>query len=319
MKKLAIAEKPSLARSIVSALSSLGERFSKEDLGNDKNAYYESNNYIVTSVFGHILELKYFEEYAENKNKNMWQADELPYFPREYEYKVKDDAKDRFCTIKNLLQRSDIDEVIHCGDPDREGQVLVDIVLQRICCEKIVTRPMLKTLTDEAIIDAFNKRKTNDEFINWRNEGLLRSYIDYDYGFNLSRYATLKTKAKPALNVGRVIGAIVTEVYDREMSIKNFVPVDFLRITAEKDGLKLVSKQKFKVTDKANAESYAELLNSQSIIVSSVKKRQVEKNSPKLFSQTALQAVMNKRYGKYPDETLKLSQSLYEKGVTSYY
>lgn len=318
MKKLAIAEKPSLARSIVSALSYVGECFSQKDHGDEKKAYYESENFVVTSVFGHILELKLFEDYPENKGKDMWQVNSLPFFPTHYEYKVKEDAEDRYITIRDLLERDDIDEVIHCGDPDREGQALVDIVLQRLCCNKKVTRPLLKTLTDEAIVKAFKNRESNDEFVNWRKEGLLRSYIDYDYGFNLSRYATQKTRANPALNVGRVIGAIVTEVYDREMAIRNFTPVDFYKAAFESDALKLISKKKFSMEEKDEAEDYVSSLNNQTVLVSSVKKKRVEKVAPKLFSQTALQAVMNKRYGKHPDETLKLSQSLYEKGITSY-
>lgn len=311
MKKLVIAEKPSLARAIMKSLSSTGEKF----ISKKNNEYNESANFVVTSVFGHILELGDFEIYPENKGKDMWDEKNLPFFPRKYKYVVKKDTKDRYNTIKRLLTRTDVDEVVHCGDPDREGQVLVDIVLKSLGCKKPVTRPFLKTLTEDAILQAFKERKPNEEYRNWLNEGLARSYVDFDYGINLSRYTNSKTNAYPALNVGRVIGAIVTEIYEREKDIANFKPKIFFKVVSTKSGIKLISKKNFDT--KKEADEYAKKAGNLAT-VKSIESKNTVKQPPKLFSLTSLQAVCNERFGYSETETLKLAQSLYEKQLTSY-
>ena len=315
MRKLVIAEKPSLARKIVEALTNAGEKFKRIDGGE----YFLSENYAVTSQFGHMLELKDINDYAGNEGRDMWKSSNLPFFPSRYEYVVKESVERRYETIKNLLAKTDeFDEVLHCGDPDREGQILVDLVLISLECKLPVTRPILKTLTDEAIIKAFNERKPNLDYRNWRNEGLLRMYIDNDYGKNLSRYATAKTSANPALNVGRVKGAIANELYERELAIENFVPEIYYKVESSVDGMKLTSRKEFDKDHKEDAEKYAKLLNEAETKVKSVTRKKTEKKRPKLFSQTDLQSRMNKLYNMPPDRTLELSQSLYEKGLLSY-
>lgn len=133
-KKLIIAEKPSLMRTIIHALESMGERFSESE---DKE-YYESPSYVATAQFGHLLELKMSEEY-EGREGLSWNLAYLPFFPQRYEYNIRSDAKKRYSTIGKLLKRGDIDVVIHCGDPDREGQILVDLVLRKLGNKKPVS------------------------------------------------------------------------------------------------------------------------------------------------------------------------------------
>lgn len=312
--KLVIAEKPSLARSIMQALETTGEVFSKEEAGE----YFKSKTYYVTSQFGHLFGLKMPNEYKENEGKSQWDISFLPFFPEKYEYKLMKDCGTRFKTIKSLLNKSDIDEVIHCGDPDREGQILVDIVLKEANCKKPVTRPQLNALTNEAIIKAFKERKDNSLYHNLHDEGIARQYFDYDYGMNLSKYVTIKTSAKPALSVGRVIGAITYEIYKRDMAIKNFVPEKFYKVSSDIEGIKLTSKNRFKGDEFSAAKEYSEKLQSGETKVTNVTKKETIKKSPKLFSMTSLQSAMNQRFGFSPDKTLSLAQSLYEAGYTSY-
>lgn len=315
MRKIVIAEKPSLARKIMDALACTGEKFT----GVDGREYFLSEHYAVTSQFGHMLELKDISDYPVNRGKDMWAACNLPFFPERYEYVVREGAGRRYETIRSLVSDTgSYDEVIHCGDPDREGQILVDLVLISIGCRLPVTRPVLKTLTDEAILKAFDERKPNISFRNWRNEGLLRMYIDNDFGKNLSRYATAKTFARPALNVGRVKGAIANELYERELAIENFVPDIYFKVESSAGKVKLASSREFSKDEESGAEEYARVLNEAETKVLSVTRRRTEKKRPKLFSQTALQSRMNRLYGTSPDRTLELSQSLYEKGLLSY-
>ena len=156
--KLIIAEKPSLARSI---MRSLGEKFTKED------EYYRSENYYVVPLRGHILELKDFEEYEENEGSSMWSVKNLPFFPAQYEYGTYD-------CLRKLLKQKDVTEVIHCGDADREGQIIVDLVLEKLGCRTPVTRPFIKSTTEEGLRTAFAERRPNEEYRNVSAEGKAR-------------------------------------------------------------------------------------------------------------------------------------------------
>ena len=308
MKKLVIAEKPSLARSICTALATAGEKFT----ACENNEYYSSENYYVVAQFGHLLSLLMPEEYDENKG----QRAPLPYFPGEYEFKIKEGCEKRFKTIENLVNREDVVEIVHCGDADREGQLLVDLVLEKIGNTKPVTRPQFKALTPGAICSAFRKRTNNRAFTTVRDEGFARMIFDFDYGINLSNYATKKAHAKPALNVGRVKGAIMSELYDRELEIRNFKAEKYYKVISDHEGIKLSSKAKFEAINEA--ENHAAALQKGPTIVKDITVSPTTKKRPKLLSQTKLQAIMNKKYGYSPDKTLALAQSLYEKGLTTY-
>ena len=315
VKKLIVAEKPSLMRTILHALETTGERFSASE---DKE-FYESPSYVATAQFGHLLELKMPEDYPGRASLGGWSLANLPFFPKKYEYNIRSDAKKRYNTIGKLLKRSDIEAVIHCGDPDREGQILVDLVLRNLGNKKPVIRPQLKALTDEAILDAFKAAKANSEYKDVFNEGMTRMCFDWDFGINLSQYATLKTNARPALNVGRVIGAIVTEIYNRDVSIERFVPEEYYKVVSDVEGgFKLTTKLKFPGDKFAEAEAYARKLQTGASVVSDIQKKRITKKPPKLFSQTSLQAAMSKKFNYKPEQTLELAQDLYEKGYISY-
>ena len=185
--------------------------------------------------------------------------------------------------------------------------------------DKPVIRPQLKALTDEAILDAIDSAKPNSDYSLVFAEGMTRMCFDWDYGINLSQYATLKTGARPALNIGRVIGAIVNEIYNRDAEIAAFVPEEYFKVVSDvEDGFKLTSKGRFSKDQKSDAENWADTLQAADSIVSDVQRKKVKKRPPKLFSQTTLQAAMSKRFGFKPEKTLELAQSLYEKGYTSY-
>lgn len=314
MCKLIIAEKPSLAKKYREALAETGEVFK---ISEDRE-FYRSENYYVTAQFGHLLELKMPGEYDEDLEK--WELEPLPFFPPKYEYKLKDDegVVKRYKTIKKLCEKDDVKEIMHAGDPDTEGQILVDLVLKQIGTEKPISRVWAKALDPESINKAIKNRKLNDEYVLLQNEGLARSYFDWDFGINLSRFVTLKASAKPAFNVGRVKGAILSELYDREVAIRDFVPETYYKVVSDVDGIKLTSKEKFDKDSEDKAVDYANTLQAGETKVVDITTKPSKKKRPKLFSQTRLQGYMNKKYGYDAQKTLNLCQSLYEKGVTSY-
>ena len=322
-KKLIIAEKPSLGRAI---MASLPEKFDKQD------EFYSSEHYYVVPLHGHILELKDFEDYKVNEGKRMWNVQNLPFFPDQYEYRISKGNQKIYNCIRKLLKEPAVTEVIHCGDADREGQIIVDLVLEKIGNTKPVTRPFIKSTTKAGLQKAFAERRPNEEYININAEGKTREYVDFDFGKNLSRFASRQAGVKNGLNVGRVIGAIVTAIYDRDKEIENFVPREFFKV--ESDGeIKLTSKREFDVAPagaadkarakaaseaRAEAQAYADKLNEADAVVTDVRKTKQTKKAPKLFSQTDLQGAANKRHGFSPKRTLKAAQSLYEKGLITY-
>ena len=214
MKSLIIAEKPSVSRELAKTLGKCTK--TKE--------YYENEDYIITSLFGHLLELYKMEDY--NKEYKVWNLEDIPFFPNDFKWKLKKQSgiRERYNIIQDLILRDDIDVIINCGDNDREGEVLVNNIIydifQKKKIRKEVKRILLPDLAETTIIQELENLRDIKHTENWYKEGLARTYIDWLYGINFSRFVSLKTKDKFA--VGRVIVPTVKFVYDREIERQNF-------------------------------------------------------------------------------------------------
>ena len=316
MKKIIICEKPSLAKNMRDGIP---ESFESHD------GYYESAHYVICYVFGHLFELKSIEQYRadyDHTKKYPWTLENLPYYPKEFQFTIKDDSgiKKQYKIIKSLLERADVDTVYHLGDADREGEVLIRIVLQ----EAKNTKPVLRIWTDdqmpESLYEALKKAKPDSEYNSLAAEGYARMYIDWLYGINLSRLVSLK--AGTLERVGRCIMAIVREIYNREMEIKFFVPRLYYAVESatEIKGIKLTlkSKQEFDRDLREKALELANTYNQSKTVVKKVMKQDRELHPSKPFSQTSLQSIMGKKYKISPDRVLAAAQKLYENGIISY-
>lgn len=315
-KILIIAEKPSLAKTIIKAVGGKGTF----------KDFYEDDKYIITSQFGHLLELKSIGEYQNNLERDKkWILNDLPYFPKEFQYKVKNDLgiKARYDLIKELIKRLDVIEIVNAGDPDREGETLINIVVYRIFDElqlkKKVTRIWLDPLTEEKIKEELQNRKPIEDTKNLFIEGKTRAYLDWLYGINLTEYNTLKVGK--LMNTGRVIIPLVRWVYDRDMQIKNFVPEKYypINITINKNGknIKLDFKE-LKFKNKLQAENTLNELRDKRINVVDIESKEQIKQPKKLFSLSTLQTYMFQKHKKPISKTLELVQSLYERGYLTY-
>lgn len=315
---LIIAEKPSLARNIVSAIGALEK----------KQNYYEGMGYIVTWAFGHLFSLSDIEYYKPSSTKR-WSMENIPCFPDKFSFELKHDnqgnvdsgVKKQFETIKSLCFRNDVDTIVNAGDSDREGEIIVRICLGKTGIkDKSLKRLWLPDQTEETIREGLSSLKDEKEYDRLAAEGYARTFIDWLYGVNLTRYATLKSGT--LMRVGRVIVPIVKAIYDRDLSIRNFkseiyyAPLSKCETSGEE--IELLSKKRFSKDEKNKAEEYCLLLNSNTATVKNKVTKKDTLNPGKLYSLTKLQNVLGKKYKMSMDESLKILQGLYEKGYVTY-
>ena len=318
-KRLIIAEKPSLGKTIAKALHC--EKFN----GEKSNGYYESDDYIITWCFGHLLELKNIEEY-DGLAGIKWKDISLPFMPENFELKIKeakekddDGIEKQIDIIRKLILKDEVVEIIHCGDADREGQIIVDEILKYLDNNKKVTRLWLPEQTEETIQKQVKNCLPNTEYINLSNEGYAREYMDWVIGINLTTF--LSVKANKTLRVGRVLIPIVKYIYDREQAIKNFKVEKYFQLESktEKENIKIpliLKKEKF--SNKENAQKLAEKLNKNKAKVEKIEKKEVKNYPKKLFSLSKLQEELSKRHKMNFERSMKIIQKLYEEGYVTY-
>ncbi len=318
---LIIAEKPSLARNIAAGIGQMARR----------DGYLEGQGYLVTWAFGHLFSLADIEHYDGSAAENQrWRMDNLPCIPAEFHFELRRDAdkkqvdsgvQKQFHIISTLCNRPDVDTIVNAGDADREGEIIVRLcVAHALKTKKQQKRLWLPDQTPETVAQALSDMKDADVYDNLANEGLARTYIDWLYGVNLTRYATLKCGT--LLRVGRVIAPIVRAVYERDMAIRNFVPGKYLQPTsaAKTNGevVELVSKHKLEEKDRAKAEALCAAYNAAGAVVKSVKKKKDTLAPGKLYSLSKLQNVLGKKYKMSMADSLAVIQGLYEKGYLTY-
>ncbi len=314
---LIIAEKPSLARNIATAIG----KFTRRD------GYLEGENYIVTWAFGHLFSLCDIEDYSPNET-GKWTMDNLPCFPEKFRFQLRkntDKTVDQgvlkqFNIIRTLCLRNDVDVIVNAGDADREGEIIVRLCIENTGVNKKLMRLWLPDQTEQTVRKALSEMKDETAYDNLANEGFARTYIDWLYGVNLTRYATLKTGV--LLRVGRVIIPVVKAIYDRDMAIKNFVPDIYYAIRSNEltDGqeIELVSKVKFDKNQKLKAVDLCKEYNLCDAVVTNVKSKKDVINPGKLYSLSKLQNFLGKKYKMPMEQSLAIVQKLYESGYLTY-
>lgn len=317
---LIIAEKPSLARNIIAGI---GEKMDKKD------GYYIGQNYIVSWAFGHLFSLADIESYT-GEESGRWTLNKLPCFPEQFRFELRkadnkkgvdSGVKKQYNTIATLCNRQDVDTIVNAGDADREGEIIVRLCVQNaLKSDKAQKRLWLPDQTPETVAKALLEMKDESEYDNLAGEGLARTYIDWLYGVNLTRYATIKTGK--LLRVGRVIAPIVRAIYDRDMEIRNFVPEKYYVISsAEKtngEKIELTSKLKFAKDELSKAEDSAKLYNDTGAVVTAVSSKKENIFPGKLFSLSTLQNVLGEKYKMSMTDSLRIIQKLYEEGYLTY-
>lgn len=298
---------------------------------NKKNGYYEGSGYIVTWAFGHLFSLADIEDYNENSTPNQrWTLESIPCFPQQFKFILKRDYKTKavdagiehqFEIIKHLCLRDDVDTIINAGDSDREGEIIVRTCIEKADPkDKALMRLWLPDQTSETINKALVEMKSEDQYDNLANEGYARTYMDWLYGVNLTRYATLKSGH--FLRVGRVIVPIVKAIYDRDLAIRNFVPEKYYQLVSKAltngEEIELTDKNKFGSNEFSKANEMCIRYNNETAYVTEKKQTKSSLSPGKLFSLTKLQNLLGKKYKMPMEKSLKIVQELYEKGYVTY-
>ncbi len=322
---LIIAEKPSLGRNIAAGIESIaGNAPMKKQSG-----YLEGNGYLVSWAFGHLFSLCDVEKYSPNPDGGEeWTYKNLPCFPKHFEFELKK-GKDKsdtgverqFRVLTALCNRPDVESIVNAGDADREGEIIVRLCLKHaLKTKKPLYRLWLPDQTPETVKKALSEMKEETAYNNLAYEGFARTYIDWLYGVNLTRYATLR--AGTLLRVGRVIVPIVRAIYERDMAIAAFRPEKYFSPTSKEttngEIVELVSKTRFAAGEREKADAFCREYNDTPAVVTDVKTKKDTLFEGKLYSLSKLQNVLSKKYKMSMSDSLETVQKLYEAGYLTY-
>ena len=321
--RLFIAEKPSLGKAIASGLGG----------GTPGDGCIVCGSDVVTWCFGHILEQAAPEEYDE-KYKT-WRMADLPILPSVWKLNVTKSCAKQFSSIKKLVKEAD--EIVNGGDPDREGQLLVDEVLEYIGNKKPVKRILLNALDEKSVREALADLRDNSDFLGLKNSALARSRADWIIGLNLTRAYTIRMRTagyQGAASVGRVQTPTMALVVRREEAIKNFHPVTHYALQVEwKHEHGMISSvwhpredmqgldEENRLLDRNAADALLSRLQTNASVAARIIKleQQEKKEQPRLpYSLSSLQIEAGRKHGLSPQEVLDTMQSLYEKKLTTY-
>ncbi|MGB6056515.1 MAG: DNA topoisomerase III [Burkholderiaceae bacterium] len=319
-KTLIIAEKPSVANDIAKALGG----FTKHD------EYFESDQYVLSSAVGHLLEIAVPEEYDVKRGK--WSFANLPVIPPHFALNPIAKTESRLKVLNKLIRRKDVTALINACDAGREGELIFRLIAQNAKAKQPIKRLWLQSMTPNAIREGFARLRSDEEMLPLADAARCRSEADWLIGINGTRAMTAFNSKEGGFyltTVGRVQTPTLSIVVEREEKIKNFVPRDYWEVRAEfvcaagvYEGRWLDTKFK---KDEADPEKRAERLWSkaaaESIVAAcrgkpgkvSEESKPTTQMAPALFDLTSLQREANSRFGFSAKNTLGLAQALYEK------
>ncbi|SDV50229.1 DNA topoisomerase III [Chitinasiproducens palmae] len=319
-KALIIAEKPSVASDIAKALGG----FTKHD------DYFESDEYVVSSAVGHLLEIAAPEEYEVKRGK--WSFTHLPVIPPHFALQPIAKSESRLKVLSRLLKRKDIDRLINACDAGREGELIFRYIIQHTKAKQPVQRLWLQSMTPQAIRDGFAKLRSDEDMMPLADAARCRSEADWLVGINGTRAMTAFNSKGGGFfltTVGRVQTPTLSIVVEREEKIRRFVPRDYWEVKADfvcaagfYEGRWFDPKFKRNEHDPEQRESRLWTAAAAESVVAACRGREgtvTEESkpstqmSPALFDLTSLQREANGRFGFSAKNTLGLAQALYEK------
>ena len=299
--KLIIAEKPSVAQTIAAALG----------VKEKKDGYIEGGGCLISWCVGHLVQLAEAAAYGEQYKK--WSFDSLPILPEEWQYAVDPDKGKQFKTLKELMHRADVSEVVNACDAGREGELIFRFVYEAAGCKKPMRRLWISSMEDGAIKAGFASLKDGQEYDALFASALCRAKADWLIGINATRlFSCLYGKT---LNVGRVQTPTLKMLTDRDAAISHFQKEKYYHVRLDLSGADAASER---ISDKAEADALKGACEAGKAVCVSLTREKKTAAPPKLFDLTSLQRETNRIFGYTAKQTLDLAQSLYEKRLLTY-
>ena len=299
--KLIIAEKPSVAKSIASALGAKS----------GADGYFQGNGLIVSWCVGHLVSPMDAAGYDERFKK--WRYDDLPILPEPFCYVLAPGKEDTFENLRTLMDRPDVDTVVNACDAGREGELIFRLVYEMAGCKKPVERLWISSMEDSAIREGFHDLRPGAEYDALYQSALCRQKADWLVGINATRlFSVLYHRT---LNVGRVQTPTLAMLAERDGKIMLFQKEKYHHIRLQVDGIEAVSE---KFTDPAQAKQVQAACQNRQAVCTSVTREKKKEQPPKLYDLTTLQREANRIFGYTAKQTLDYAQSLYEKKLLTY-
>ena len=302
MKKLVIAEKPSVGRDIARVLGCKQQG----------KKYIEGNEYIVTWGLGHLVTLADPEGY--DKKLKTWRMEDLPMMPERFKLVVIPQTRGQFQAVKSLIERKDVGEIIIATDAGREGELVARWILAKAGNKKPLKRLWISSVTDKAIREGFAHLKNAKEYENLYHAATARAESDWLVGMNATRALTCKYNAQ--LSCGRVQTPTLAMIAAREEEIRHFTPKPYYGLQLIGKGITFTWKDKKSgsaatFSREKNEEVYKKILG-KTAEVTEVKKTKKTSQPEGLYDLTDLSRDANQRFGFSAKQTLNIMQSLYE-------
>jgi DNA topoisomerase-3 len=299
--KLIIAEKPSVAKSIASALG----------VKSGADGSFQGNGYIVSWCVGHLVFPMDAAGYNDNFKK--WRYDDLPILPEPFRYVIAPGKEAAFENLRTLMNRPDVDTVVNACDAGREGELIFRLVYEMTGCNKPIQRLWISSMEDSAIREGMSDLRPGAEYDALYQSALCRQKADWLVGINATRlFSVLYHRT---LNVGRVQTPTLAMLAEREAKTMMFRKEKYHHVRLKVNGVEAVSE---KIVSPEDAENVKTACADRSAVCVSVKREQKKEQPPKLYDLTTLQREANRIFGYTAKQTLDYAQSLYEKKLLTY-
>lgn len=299
--KLIICEKPSVAKSIASALG----------VTSRADGCFEGNGYLVSWCVGHLVSPMDAAGYDPGYKK--WRYDDLPILPEPFRYVLAKGKEDAFQNLKHLMERPDVTELVNACDAGREGELIFRLVYEMAGCTKPFSRLWISSMEDAAIREGFADLRPGAEYDRLYQSALCRQKADWLIGINATRlFSVLYHRT---LNVGRVQTPTLAMLVDRDWKIASFKKEKYHHVRLALDGAEAVSER---ITSPEEAEMVRSACAAGPAVCTSVTREQKKEAPPKLYDLTTLQREANRLFGYTAKQTLDYAQPLYEKKLLTY-
>ena len=301
MSKLVICEKPSVAKSIASALG----------VTSRADGYFEGGGWLISWCIGHLVGLADAAAYDDRYKK--WRYEDLPILPDPFCYVVSEEKAAQFHILRSLMDRSDVTELVNACDAGREGELIFRLVYEAAGCSKPFSRLWISSMEDAAIREGFSDLRPGGDYDPLYQSALCRQKADWLIGINASRlFSVLYHRT---LNVGRVQTPTLAMLADRDSKIVLFRKEKYHHVRLALEETEAVSE---KIPAMEDAQAIRDACDGQqAVCVSLVREKKTEKPS-KLYDLTTLQREANRVFGYTAKQTLDYAQSLYEKKLLTY-